>query len=117
MELNMQNMQKYQPKLVRDKIPSLMAKEGKTVVIAKLSDDDYYQALRCKLQEEVQEFLNDQNIEELADVLEVVLSIASLKFGGINELELKRKCKEAAKGSFDERFVILSVGDGPITIV
>lgn len=117
MEINMQNMQKYQPKLVRNKIPSLIAKEGKTVVIAKLSDEDYYQALRYKLQEEVQEFLDDQNIEELADVLEVVLSIASLKFGGINELELKRKCKEAAKGSFDERFVILSVDDGSITIV
>lgn len=117
MDIEMHNARGIQPKLVRDQIPSLIAKDGKTVVIAKLSDDDFYRALKNKLQEEVQEFIDDQNIEELADVLEVVLAIADARFGGVDELEMARKRKRLAKGAFNERFYIISENSDPITII
>ena len=54
-------------KLVRDKIPKIIEKDGQTPVIHIANKKEYKQKLLEKLQEEVDEFLKDQNQEELAD--------------------------------------------------
>ena len=58
-------------KLVRDKIPQIIKDNGVTPVIHVADDSEYWERLKAKLQEEVDEVLEDINVnEELADVLE-----------------------------------------------
>ena len=62
-------------KLVRDKIPEIIEADGKTCKTHILSDDEYLAALETKLNEEVAEYQIDKNLEEMADVLEVLRAI------------------------------------------
>ena len=63
---------RYQ-KLVRDKIPELIEKQGKRSVCSVLSDEEYLERLDEKLSEELEEYLEDKSMEELADLLEVMM--------------------------------------------
>ena len=63
-------------KLVRDEIPSIIKEDNKECEVLIASKDVKYQLLEKKLQEEVNEFLEDKNIEELADVMEVLFALA-----------------------------------------
>ena len=62
-------------KLVRDKIPEIIEKDNKKCEIKILNDEEYKKALSLKLVEEANEFLESNNIDELADVLEVIDAI------------------------------------------
>ena len=59
-------------KLVRDRIPEIIHSSGKTCSIEILSDEEYLKLVDAKLDEELAEYHKDQNIEELADLLEVI---------------------------------------------
>ena len=63
-------------KLVRDKIPEIIAQQGESANIRILSDKAYTAALEQKLDEETAEFHKEKNLEELADILEVVYALA-----------------------------------------
>ena len=62
-------------KLIRDKIPEIIQADGKTCITRILSDEEYVDALEKKLNEEVAEYQTDKNLEELADILEVLQAI------------------------------------------
>ena len=68
-------------KLVRDKIPEIIAQQGESANIRVLSDKEYTAALEQKLDEETAEFHKEKNLEELADILEVVSRKASAMLG------------------------------------
>lgn len=59
-------------KLVRDKIPDIIAEKGQASRTRLLSESEYRDYLRLKLQEEMKEFLESNDIEELADLVEVI---------------------------------------------
>lgn len=59
-------------KLVRDRIPEIIEKNGNTCTTEILTDDEYLRMIDLKLDEELAEYHRDQNIEELADLLEVI---------------------------------------------
>lgn len=63
-------------KLVRDKIPELIRSHGEIPYIRILCDEEYTVALEQKLDEETAEFHKGKNLEELADILEVVYALA-----------------------------------------
>ena len=67
-------------KLIRSNLPDRMRKEGVTLSSKRLSDEEYADELKRKLVEEANEVLDTSKKEslalELADVLEVVRSIA-----------------------------------------
>ena len=69
----------YYNKLVRDRIPGIIETSGKTCVTETLSDADYLLMLDKKLDEELVEYHQDQNIEELADLLEVIYAVAKAR--------------------------------------
>lgn len=96
-------------KLVRDRIPSLIRAEGGVPETHVLSEEQYAQALNEKLAEETEEFLRSSDVEELADVYEVLLAILKSRGISIEEFEELRRKKACARGSFDDKIFLVSV--------
>jgi len=94
-------------KLVRDNIPQILQKHGSQIKTYICDDNEYIEKLRKKLQEEVAEFLQDETIEELADILEVIYSLAKHKKTSKQELETIRKEKLKKRGGFDKKIVLV----------
>jgi predicted house-cleaning noncanonical NTP pyrophosphatase (MazG superfamily) len=107
-------MSQYKPKkydkLVRDRIPEIIRLKGGRPVCRKADEKEYWDKLKEKLHEEVEEFVKAgteaEAKEELADVLEVVNAIAEhLKCHG-NEIEIIRIKKAEERGAFKERIIL-----------
>ena len=94
-------------KLIRDYIPALLHKQQLTFTSYICDETEYGKRLRDKLQEEVDEFLQDDTVEELTDILEVLYALAHTKGITKNELELLRQEKALARGRFTKRIVLL----------
>ncbi|WP_238916822.1 nucleoside triphosphate pyrophosphohydrolase [Clostridium sp. YIM B02555] len=93
-------------KLVRDKIPEIIKADGRECDTAIVTGDEKYKLLEAKLQEEVNEFLEDKNLEELADVMEVLFGLAdSLGYSEGDLLKARDKKKEE-RGGFKEGIVL-----------
>lgn len=93
-------------KLVRDLIPQVIEKSGRKFDIHIAKDEEYAKLLEEKLQEEVNEYLEDKNLEELADVLEVLVGLAGSLGYAEEELFEKRLQKKEERGGFEERVVL-----------
>lgn len=98
-------------KLVRDNIPNIIAGRGEQANIRALNNAEYMSALDLKLQEEVAEYLTDKNLEELADIIEVVYAIAESIGSNIHELEQIRAAKAAEKGTFSQKIFLIDTKD------
>lgn len=99
-------------KLVRDRIPEIIEASGKQCRTEVLSDDDYLKMIDRKLDEELAEYHKDQNIEELADLLEVLRAAAVARGYTLEELEQVRSEKAAKRGGFEKRFFLKEVIEG-----
>ena len=69
----------YYIKLIRDRIQEIITAAGKACMTEVLSDEDYLRMVDAKLDEELAEYHKDQNIEELADLMEVVRAAAAAR--------------------------------------
>lgn len=96
-------------KLVRDKIPEIIELSGKTCVTEILSDADYLRMVDAKLDEELAEYHKDQNIEELADLIEVIYAAAKARGYTLEQLETVRTEKAAKRGAFEKKFLLKEV--------
>ena len=96
-------------KLVRDRIPEIIEASGKSCKTDTLSRADYLRMLDTKLDEELAEYHKDQNIEELADLLEVIRAVAISRGYTLNELEQTRAEKAADRGGFEKRILLKEV--------
>ncbi len=91
-------------KLVRDKIPDLLDSKGIAYEKRVASPEEYREELIKKLAEEVVEFGEAGDPEELADVLEVIEALRKLpEYRIVEELRLK-KLRE--RGGFDEKIIL-----------
>ncbi|MFA6859948.1 MAG: nucleoside triphosphate pyrophosphohydrolase [Clostridia bacterium] len=95
-------------KLVRDRIPEIIRKEGKKVEIKILNNEELYSSLRDKLSEEVKEYLESGDTKELCDILEVVYSLSSLQGISKVELEKMRNDKAIKRGGFEDKIFLIS---------
>ncbi|MFS0724675.1 hypothetical protein [Paenibacillus sp. 1P07SE] len=102
-------------KLVRDKIPQIIEATGKTSRTRILSDDEYLQELQTKLREETNEYLAADNagesLEELADILEVIRSLAEVHGSNWEQLEYIRQQKAEARGGFKDKVYLIDVDE------
>ena len=94
-------------KLVRDKIPEIISEKGDKANFRILDEDEYILALNAKLSEECAEYQKGNNVEELADILEVIYAIVKAKGWSAPELEEIRAHKAKERGGFvDRNFLI-----------
>lgn len=96
-------MESYK-KLVRDKIPEILDAKGVSYEKRIASPEEYKAELIKKLIEEVGEFSEAGDPEELADVIEVIESIKQLpEYQNMEELRLKKR-KE--RGGFEQKIIL-----------
>ena len=102
-------MKKTYYKLVRDRIPEIIASQGKTCRTQTLDDHAYQQMLEEKLQEELNEYLESKDLEELADLLEVIHAVIDAKGYSWEQLETLRLEKHKQRGGFEKRLLLTEV--------
>ena len=93
-------------KLVRDKIVDIIEGDGRKAQYKILNNEEYKKELNKKLQEEVKEYLEDNSVEELADVVEVVYGILESMNVSIEEFEKVRQDKVQKRGAFHKRIYL-----------
>lgn len=93
-------------KLIRDRIPELIQANGQQAVVRTLSDTEFLSALKHKLTEEVAEFNASEEIEELADILEVVVTLAHYLGANALILDQLRAEKQQKRGGFRNRLFL-----------
>ena len=98
-------------KLVRDNIPDIIKKNGATPIVRILDDEEYFKELNRKLKEELNEYLDGNDIEELADLYEVMLAILDYKKMSLMEFDIIRKMKVEKRGAFKNKIYLESVID------
>lgn len=97
-------------KLVRDKIPeNINSMEGRKATWRIMDDDEYIKELNKKLLEEVHEFIEENAIEELADIMEVIQSIMRVKNISYEELKNVQQMKREKKGGFSNKIYLVEV--------
>ena len=85
-------------KLVRDKIPQIITAAGKKPITRILDQED-------------KEYHESKDAEELADILEVLITLAKLKgltFADLMDLQTKKFVK---KGGFSKKILLKAVCD------
>ena len=93
-------------KLVRDKIPYLVAKEGGSYSLKLLSPLEHQHEITKKLYEELNEYnvatTIEIAIEELVDIVELIYAAVKLHDLSIEEFEAIRSEKKKKKGGFEK---------------
>lgn len=102
----------YFNKLVRDKIPEIINKNGGHPDIKILNNEEYRIALFEKLTEECAEVISAENkehlTEELVDLFEVIHSILKNQDITFEEIEKVRLSKKEKRGGFDKKIFLIS---------
>lgn len=94
-------------KLVRDRIPEIMESQNKPGTFYTASDDNvFYKFLKKKLVEEVEEFLKEDSIEELADIYEVLEAIQVHKKYSFDDLKKIKHIKKETRGGFLKKRIL-----------
>lgn len=96
-------------KLVRDKIPAIIVANNEICKVRVLSNEEYLSELNKKLKEEVSEYLESGEIEELADIEEVLRAILDAKDYSHDEFEKIRLSKAEKRGTFKEKIFLETV--------
>lgn len=107
-------MEKIYNKLVRDKIPEIIIKNGGNPKIKVLDDEGYKKALEDKLLEEYKEVLaatGNDRIEELADMLEVMLGLAKLDDKELDDIISIMEIKREKRGAFVKKLFLEKVDE------
>ncbi len=87
-------------KLAIDKIPEIMLSKGEIPISKVLDNPEYISFLEKKLDEEVAEYHDSKDIEELADILEVVYALCENKGYSVDELLSIYQKKHEIRGGF-----------------
>ena len=103
-------MEKTFNKLVRDNIPDIIKSNGDESITRILDEYEYRVELYKKLLEETNEVIksssSDETFEELADVLEILRSIAKLNGKELDDIIEFANQKRAKRGGFEKRIFL-----------
>ncbi len=93
-------------KLVREKVIEIMKSEGVSPEFIILEDEEYKAELNKKLLEEVNEYLKDETVEDLGDIVEVVLAILKINRLNLGDLMEVIDEKREEKGGFEKKIFL-----------
>ena len=96
-------------KLVRDNIVNIINSKGNKANYRVLDDKEYLDELNKKLIEEANEFIEENSVEELGDVMEVIESIMKVKDISWDEVREAQNIKREKNGGFKDRLYLESV--------
>ena len=96
-------------KVIRDKIPEIIADSGKKCNLKQLDDASFLVEIEKKLIEEVNEYSESKDVEELADMLDVIYRISELRGVNSDELDKIRRDKGQKRGKFDSNLFLIDV--------
>ena len=96
-------------KLVRDRMPEIIKTDGNRAIFRTLTPDEFILALRRKIVEEANEYAANGSIEELADLLEVVMTAAAEHRKSGELMWSVAAQKEARRGGFGKRLMLVDV--------
>lgn len=96
-------------KLIRDNIPDIIKADGKECTVETVEGEELAKLLNEKLQEEVDEYIASNDIEELADIVEVIHGILHNRGVTVEELENMRLKKKKERGGFSKGIKLLEV--------
>ena len=106
-------MEKIYNKLVRDNIPNIIRNNGGNPFVRILSDKEYKEELEKKLLEEYNEVLkatsSKDRIEELADMLEIIKSLAELENNTLEDVIEVANVKKLKRGGFSNKIYLEKV--------
>jgi|TARA_B110000467_G_C18186193_1_gene403415 predicted house-cleaning noncanonical NTP pyrophosphatase (MazG superfamily) len=94
-------------KVIRDKIPEIIKESGKKYNLKQLDDTSFLIELEKKMVEELGEYQESKNVEELADILEVIYRISELRGINHDELEKLRENKAQKRGKFTSNLFLI----------
>lgn len=105
-------MEQIYNKLVRDKIPEIIKSNKEEPIIEILNDERYKEELEKKLYEEYLEVIESSGLnrlEELADMLEVIKSLAALENKDLQDIIDNANKKNEKRGSFNNKIYLKKV--------
>lgn len=94
-------------KLVRDNMPEIIRQNGGKPKTRIAGPQEFWQKLKEKLQEEVTEFLESENMEEFADIREVIDAMCTFKSYSQRELARVKTEKAKQRGTFSKRIILI----------
>ncbi len=94
-------------KLVRDRIPEIIAVDGKKAITRILDDREYLACLEKKLDEETAKYHESKELEELADILEVVYALCKAGGHSVQELLSVYQNKHNECGGFSRKIYLI----------
>ena len=100
------DIKKYN-KVIRDKMPEIIAESGKKYNLKQIDDASFLAEIEKKLIEEVNEYAESKDVEELADLLEVIYRISELRGVNSDELDEIRKDKAEKRGRFANNLFLI----------
>ncbi|WP_431026854.1 nucleoside triphosphate pyrophosphohydrolase [Lysinibacillus sp. LZ02] len=100
-------------KLVRDKVPSLVTKDGGSYSLKLLSPLEHQHEITKKMYEELDEYhaahSKDEAIEELVDMVELIYAAIKLHDVSPEDFEAIRLEKKKKKGGFEKGIYLNSI--------
>ena len=93
-------------KLVRDKVPEIIEKSGRTCNYKIAQDGNIKALLHEKLHEEIAEFIETPSYEEAADVYEVFKALCNHHGMSMFRVELAAVSKRRDYGGFEKKFLL-----------
>jgi|GEM_PF-1235775 len=97
---------------VRDRVPERIRSQGRDCEVQEYSDEGYLRHLEYRLLTEMEAYLESEEPERLADLLEVIYRVAELRGVLPDELDGLRQKMAAEKGGFSGNLVLLSAAGG-----
>lgn len=93
-------------KLVRDKIPERIEAKGELCRMRVASESEFWDKLKDKLSEELEEFRKAESMDELADILEVIDAICEHKGWNKEEIVELQQLKKFERGGFSKKIIL-----------
>jgi predicted house-cleaning noncanonical NTP pyrophosphatase (MazG superfamily) len=99
-------VKKIYQKLVRDRIPEIIEKDGKDFSVCQMRGERLKDYGMKKLQEEVQEFVENPCAEEAADIMEIFHFVCNRMGIKDSEIMAQSTSKRIMRGGFEMGYIL-----------